>query len=370
METANNLTTGNNIVDRMMQVDLTLSGAYSCIPNTWYKTIRFDNGKPNLIACIILSEIVYWYKPTVVCDERSGHISQIKKKFKYDLLQKSYGDLAERYGISKQQATNAILYLEKIGVIKRVFRTLTTYGGKLPNVLFIELNVERLIEITYPSDTRIKDDTNVDDRGVCTESDTYGYGEIDISTSIMTSGTLEEQTNTNITPNISANITPSSRGTDEEEVRENVAANINLIELKNENPEKIDRIDMLYDVICDVVGSRAKTIRINKGEISQVIVKNEYLKIGKKEILYVLDTLDKPKEEPVGNLYSYMKTLLYNSVRMAKEYFNQKGKVDLSKKSEAKSKNSFINFEQRQYSDEEWNAVIERKLIRPQCRLG
>ena len=71
MEFKENITSGNKTVDRMLQLDLSLSGAGSYIPNTWYKTIHFDNGKPYTIACIILSDIVYWYKPQVICDERS-----------------------------------------------------------------------------------------------------------------------------------------------------------------------------------------------------------------------------------------------------------------------------------------------------------
>ena len=74
MKLLKQLTSGNRTVDRMLQLDFSFSGASSYIPNTWYKTIHFGNGKPYTIACIILSEIVYWYKPQVISDERSGQI--------------------------------------------------------------------------------------------------------------------------------------------------------------------------------------------------------------------------------------------------------------------------------------------------------
>ena len=105
------ITSGNTTVDQMMKFDLTVAGPGNFIPNAWYKSIHFENGKPYLIACNILAEIVYWYKPQVFYDEQTGQISSIKKKFKGELLQKSYNDLAENYGISKGQATIEPLFI-------------------------------------------------------------------------------------------------------------------------------------------------------------------------------------------------------------------------------------------------------------------
>ena len=52
--------------------------------------------------------------------------------------------------MSKKEATNAIIFLEKLGVIKRVFRTINLNGLVVNNVLYIELIVEKLKELTYP----------------------------------------------------------------------------------------------------------------------------------------------------------------------------------------------------------------------------
>ena len=60
--------TGNEIVDKMMQ----FGPSGNIIPNTWYKSIRYENGKPNLIAITLLSDIVYWYRPQEKRDERTG----------------------------------------------------------------------------------------------------------------------------------------------------------------------------------------------------------------------------------------------------------------------------------------------------------
>ena len=51
----------------------------------WFQELTFENGKPNLAACLILAEIRYWYTPTEVKDEHTGNIIGFKKKFKSDL---------------------------------------------------------------------------------------------------------------------------------------------------------------------------------------------------------------------------------------------------------------------------------------------
>ena len=39
----------------------------------WAKTICYENGKPNWNAINILSDIVYWYRPTEIRDEVTGN---------------------------------------------------------------------------------------------------------------------------------------------------------------------------------------------------------------------------------------------------------------------------------------------------------
>ena len=139
-------TTGNIKVDAMMQIQLT----GNVTPQIWYKTITKENGKPHLLAIAILSDIAYWYRPTEIRDEGTGHITGYKKKFKADILQRSYDQFAELFGESKRSVTDAVIRLEVLGVVKRVFRTIDVAGIKYNNVLFIDLFPERLYELTYP----------------------------------------------------------------------------------------------------------------------------------------------------------------------------------------------------------------------------
>lgn len=154
------------------------------IPQAWFKTITRDNGKPNLSAIVILSDIVYWYRPTEQRDEQTGQTVGYTKKFKADMLQRSYSQLAEQFGISKREATNAVAELEKIGVIKRHLRTIDVNGMKMSNVLFIELIPEVLYNVTFPD--------SKNEIAITLESDT-------LSLLKVTPPTLRSETYTEIT---------------------------------------------------------------------------------------------------------------------------------------------------------------------------
>lgn len=157
-----NLTTGNLIVDQMK--DLNITG--NIIPMSWFKTFSAPrktdkkngfSGKIKLLAINILADIVYWYRPVEVRDEKTGFVIGYKKKFKSDLLQKNYDDLGQMFMCSKKDAQRAVAFLESFGVIKRVFKNIKINSLTLANVLFLELNIDALKKMTYP-----KKDDNID----------------------------------------------------------------------------------------------------------------------------------------------------------------------------------------------------------------
>lgn len=144
------MNTGNSIVDQIGEISIT----GNMVPHSWYQSITFPSGKPYLTAIIILADVVYWYRPSEVRDEASGRLVGYRKKFRGDLLQRSYESLADQFGVSKREAKNAIVALEELGVIKRHFRTMRV--GDLPpqsNVLFIELIPEGLRQLTFAETT-------------------------------------------------------------------------------------------------------------------------------------------------------------------------------------------------------------------------
>jgi len=120
------------------------------IPPTWYKTITRANGKPHLLAIVILANILYWYKSTPIRDEASGDIVRHERKFYGDKLQRSYDAIADQFGVSKAQATDACHHLEQMGLLTLEFRTVRTDGGlTLSNVLFIEPVVDAIAHISF-----------------------------------------------------------------------------------------------------------------------------------------------------------------------------------------------------------------------------
>lgn len=138
--------TGNPIVDEI--ATLNISG--NVIPEAWYHTITNENGKVNCLAIHILADIVYWYRPTEHRDESTLSVTYTKKFHDNDYLQRSYDQLMQKFNISKKQAYDAVVALEKLGVIKRHFKTIYTANIPLANVMFIELIPEVLKSLTFP----------------------------------------------------------------------------------------------------------------------------------------------------------------------------------------------------------------------------
>ncbi|AXO98622.1 DnaD domain-containing protein [Bacillus anthracis] len=107
------------------------------VDHEWFNYITFSNGKPHIVAIMILSEIVYWYRPTVIRDEIDGKVTY-KKKFKADKLQKNYQQLADTFGFTKLQVKRACDLLTDMLLIKIEFRTINADGKILNNVMFVE----------------------------------------------------------------------------------------------------------------------------------------------------------------------------------------------------------------------------------------
>jgi len=246
-------TTGNSKVDAMAAMQLT----GNVIPQIWYRNILRENGKPDLLAITILADICYWYRPTEIRDERTGQFLGYAKKFKdKDLLQRSYAQFADLFGESKRSITDAIVRLEKIGVIKRVFKTIEVGGMRYNNVLFIDLYPDRLYQITYPetSDTAAEEkDTNETDTPIPKfrerGHDKTGEGSRNLgtqNTKITTKNTTENISSSKTETSkegSDGNTSTSDSGNEEEDsrIRERLAYDT----AKKKCPEKI--VEVVYE---------------------------------------------------------------------------------------------------------------------------
>ena len=137
--------TGIEMVEQIGKMNIT----GNVTPPIWFKRITFDSGKPNSTAVLILSDIVYWYRPTEIRDEHTGLLKGFKKKFKGDMLQRNYAAFSEQYGFTKRQVKDAMDVLVKMGLVIREFRTVTAGETKLYNVMYLGLNPDRLLALTF-----------------------------------------------------------------------------------------------------------------------------------------------------------------------------------------------------------------------------
>ena len=99
------------------------------IPTSWRTQITTESGRHDLNASWIFSEIVYWYRP-----DREG-----RPKFKDDIWQTSYKHFTKKFGYDSERTRRLLVRLEKLGLIRREFRTIEKYGQQYSNVLFIRL---------------------------------------------------------------------------------------------------------------------------------------------------------------------------------------------------------------------------------------
>lgn len=134
-ETSGIASTGNKITDALATI--TIEG--DLIPRSWYSDplFKFKNGRTNYIAIAAAARIVYWYRPSEETNPKTKQITY-SKKFRKDMLQKSYEELASEIGATKEQARAACRFLESRGLLKLYFRKIKVNGVPQNNVLFLE----------------------------------------------------------------------------------------------------------------------------------------------------------------------------------------------------------------------------------------
>lgn len=129
-------------------IDIKITG--NVIPLEWFNHIKRKKGKPHTTAIMLLADIVYWYRPIEKRDEETGKLLDYRKKFAADKLQRSYKAFADLYGYTKNQVREALSHLEKMELVDLEYRHPVINGQKFGNVLYIGLNVDNLLLITYP----------------------------------------------------------------------------------------------------------------------------------------------------------------------------------------------------------------------------
>ena len=367
------LTSGNIIVDAMGSVNIT----GNVIPAVWYRTITKENGKPYLLAIVILADIVYWYRPSEVRDQGSGHILGWKKKFSEDILRQSYQYYADLFGESKKTVKTAMDRLEKLQVIRREFRTVS-YGEGLVcnNVMYVELKPDMLYRLTFPEE--IPAVNGVDDSCAGASGDKMGgslptkpdapmeilggrgiQNGIQVSANSDTGGdeivhTLPTKADTGLFQNGGTNSYTSTKISD----GESYPINQSGMEVERLEPGKPDNdmigvmddantymeiikgnieyehhmkygdwserglYEELYEVICEIVCVKRKTVKVNGEDYPYELVKSKFLKLNSSHLEYVIGCM-KETTTKIANIRAYMVTALYNAPNTMNHYYQQ-----------------------------------------------
>lgn len=304
----------NTIVDQMAGIVIT----GNVIPQNWYRAIVKPTGKPYVEAIMILADIVYWYRPTEVRDEMTGQTTRLQKKFHGDLLQRSYQQISDQFGISKRQAARAIVALEELGVIRREFRDLKINGRNVNNVMYLELIPGRLQELTNPMQD--------DHEPISPILEIPDAKKKDRTIEKMATGHSGKcDTNTKISPEI--NNKEYSILSYQEEL-EQFKNQIDYDVIRLEMPYQAEQLDEIVSLAVEVLTTTKETIRVNKEERQTYLVQTQFRKLNMGHIRYVLDCLAHNTTE-VRNIRAMLITTLYNAVLTMGNYYTARVQHDM-----------------------------------------
>ena len=98
--------------------------------------------------------------------------------------------------------------------------------------------------------------------------------------------------------------------------------------MQHDNSELKELIDELYNVICEVVCVKRKSIKISGVDYPINLVKAKFLKLNYNHLLYVIECMQRTTTE-IGNIKAYMITALYNASSTMSHFYQQQVQHDL-----------------------------------------
>lgn len=98
--------------------------------------------------------------------------------------------------------------------------------------------------------------------------------------------------------------------------------------IQHDNSELKELIDELYNVICEVVCVKRKSIKISGVDYPFNLVKAKFLKLNDSHLLYVIECMQRTTTE-IGNIKAYMITALYNASSTMSHFYQQQAQHDL-----------------------------------------
>lgn len=111
--------------------------------------MRYESGKLNINAALVLADIIYWHRPTLVRHESSGRIIEIRKKFSGPDFWKDYASWADGLGLTKRQVQDAVSFLVAAELISREIRPVYIGDVQTNNVPVLTPNPDAIAALTY-----------------------------------------------------------------------------------------------------------------------------------------------------------------------------------------------------------------------------
>lgn len=129
------------------------------VPHSWYQKIINSRGYQDTNSIMLLAEIVYWYR-----------VSDNMTNDKSGLIQFSYDHLEKKLNLSRSQIRDAFTRLENLNLVKRIFSSKIIRGQIFSNVMYVDVNLHKVLEITTSEvctrdaytniDTKVGEDLN------------------------------------------------------------------------------------------------------------------------------------------------------------------------------------------------------------------
>lgn len=113
---------------------ITLKEQGNITPESLHKIITKKNGAPDLLAIAIYVEARSWFKPKKT--ESKGNVIYSSKLKGYG-FHTGYEHFAKKYGCSKDLIRTKFVLLEKLGLLKRDFKTEYFYGKRFNNLMYL-----------------------------------------------------------------------------------------------------------------------------------------------------------------------------------------------------------------------------------------
>lgn len=105
-------------------------GSGNMVPNWWYRAIKSESNKPDLVGITILSELWFLYRRSNGQEFNEG-----------------YNYFERKFGFTRAQLQEATLRLHSSDIAIRSFRTVVVHGCNFPNELHLKINLPKLLNL-------------------------------------------------------------------------------------------------------------------------------------------------------------------------------------------------------------------------------